>query len=85
LSFPGASEDIKRAERVVVRALDREGKPFELEAHGLMAVAIQHENDHLDGVLMIDKLNALKRRLLSSKLAKRAKERSSPDSNQPRA
>ena len=84
LSFPGASEDIKRAERVVVRALDAEGKPFELEAHGLLAVAIQHENDHLNGVLMIDKLNALKRRLLSSKLARRAKERSSPDSEQPR-
>jgi peptide deformylase len=84
LSFPGASEDIKRAERVVVRALDAEGQPFELEAHGLLAVAIQHENDHLNGVLMIDKLNALKRRLLSSKLAKRAKAHSSPDSEQPR-
>ncbi len=84
LSFPGASEDIKRAERVIVRALDAQGNPFELEAHGLLAVAIQHENDHLNGVLMIDKLNALKRRLLSSKLAKRAKEPSSPDSEQPR-
>jgi peptide deformylase len=83
LSFPGASEDIKRAERVIVRALDAEGTTFELEAHGLLAVAIQHENDHLNGVLMIDKLNALKRRLLSSKLAKRLKERSSPDSEQP--
>lgn len=73
LSFPGASEDIKRAECVVVRALDKEGNPFELEAHGLLAVAVQHENDHLNGVLLIDKLNALKRRLLSSKLARKAK------------
>jgi peptide deformylase len=83
LSFPGASEDIKRAERVIVRALDADGKPFELEAQGLLAVAIQHENDHLNGVLMIDKLNALRRRLLSSKLANHAKQRPSPDSDQP--
>lgn len=82
LSFPGASEEIKRAARVKVRALDQNGKPFELEADGLLAVAVQHENDHLDGVLMIDKLNALRRRLLSSKLAKRNRR---GDSEQPTA
>jgi peptide deformylase len=71
LSFPGVSEEIKRAERVKVRALDRNGKPFELEAEGLLAVAIQHENDHLNGVLMIDKLSALKKRAMGRKLAKR--------------
>ncbi|MCB9576432.1 MAG: peptide deformylase [Polyangiaceae bacterium] len=71
LSFPGVSEEIKRAERVVVRALDAKGKPFELEADGLLAVAIQHENDHLNGVLMIDKLSALKKRRMGRKLAKR--------------
>lgn len=71
LSFPGVSEEIKRAERVRVRALDRDGKPFELEAEGLLAVAIQHENDHLNGVLMIDKVSALKKRMMSRKLAKR--------------
>lgn len=70
LSFPGVTEEIKRAERVVVRALDREGKPFELEATGLLAVAIQHENDHLNGVVMIDKLSAIKRKLLGRKLAR---------------
>ncbi len=70
LSFPGVSEEIKRAERVKVRALDRDGKPFELEADGLLAVAIQHENDHLNGVLMIDKLSAIKKRMMSRKLAK---------------
>ena len=70
LSFPGVTEEIKRAERVKVRALDREGQPFELEADGLMAVAIQHETDHLDGVVMLDKLSAVKRRLLGRKLAK---------------
>jgi len=70
LSFPGVSEEIKRAEHIRVRALDRNGKTFELEADGLLAVAIQHELDHLNGVLMIDKLNALKRRMMGRKLAK---------------
>lgn len=70
LSFPGVTEDIKRAETVTVRALDRDGKPFELEADGLLAVAIQHETDHLNGVLMIDKLSALKKRMMGKKLAK---------------
>jgi len=65
LSFPGAAEDIKRAESIVVRALDIDGKPFELEATGLLAVAIQHENDHLNGILMIDKVGPLKRRKIS--------------------
>ncbi|HLV67457.1 MAG TPA: peptide deformylase [Polyangiaceae bacterium] len=69
LSLPGVSEEIKRAERVTVRALDRDGRPFELEADGLLAVAIQHELDHLNGVLMIDKLSALKRRKMGQKLA----------------
>ena len=71
LSFPGVSEDIKRAERVTVRALDRDGKPFELEAEGLLSIAIQHELDHLDGVLMIDKMGALKKRIVARKLQRR--------------
>jgi peptide deformylase len=70
LSFPGVTEEIRRAELVRVRALDRDGKPFELEAHGLLAVAIQHETDHLNGVVMLDKLSAVKKRLLGRKLAK---------------
>lgn len=74
LSFPGVSEEIKRAERVKVRALDRDGSPFELEADGLLAVAVQHEHDHLNGVLMIDKLSALKKRMMSKKLAKARQE-----------
>lgn len=76
LSFPGVSEEIKRAEHVRVRALDANGKEFDLEADGLLAVAIQHENDHLDGVLMIDKLSALKKRMASRKMAKRQKDSS---------
>ena len=70
LSFPGATEEIRRADRVKVRALDQHGKLFELEATGLLAIAIQHENDHLDGVLLIDKLNALRRRLVSRKVTR---------------
>ena len=70
LSFPGATEEIKRAEHVKVKALDRDGKEFVLEADGLLAVAIQHENDHLNGVLMIDKLSALKKRMMSKKVEK---------------
>jgi peptide deformylase len=72
LSFPGIREEIKRAERVRVRASDADGKPFELEADGLLAIAIQHENDHLDGVLMIDHLSLLRRRLVHRAMMKRA-------------
>lgn len=72
LSFPGLREDIDRAERVTVRALDEHGKPFELEADGLLAIAIQHENDHLDGKLMIDHLSVLRRRLVHRAMTKRA-------------
>jgi len=78
LSFPGGSEEIKRAEYVRVRALDRHGQPFELEADGLLAVAIQHENDHLDGVLMIDKLGPLKRRRLGQKIKKARPSQANP-------
>ena len=79
LSFPGVNEEIDRAARVKVRALDRHGKAFELEADGLLAVAIQHEYDHLQGVLMIDHLGALKKRLVNRKMQKRA-EASPPSS-----
>ena len=72
LSFPGVREDITRAERVTVRAHDRDGNPFELEADGLLAIAIQHENDHLQGKLMIDRLSVLRRRLVHRAMTKRA-------------
>jgi peptide deformylase len=74
LSFPTIHEDIKRAEKVRVKAQDREGQWFEMEADGLLAVAIQHENDHLDGVLMIDRVGTLKRRMMHRKMQKRADE-----------
>jgi peptide deformylase len=72
LSFPGVTEEIDRNAKVRVRALDRDGKVFELSAEGLLAVAIQHENDHLQGVLMIDHLGPLKKRLVHRKMQKRA-------------
>jgi len=71
LSFPGVSEDVKRAAKITVRALDRKGVSFELTAEGLLAVAVQHENDHLDGVLMIDRMGILKKRIVTRKMQKR--------------
>jgi peptide deformylase len=74
LSFPGITEEVKRASKVTVRALDREGHPFELSAEGLLAVAVQHENDHLEGVLMIDRMGMLKKRIVQRKMQKRGAE-----------
>jgi peptide deformylase len=71
LSFPGAREEVERAQKVRVRAQDRDGAWFELEAEGLLAVAIQHEYDHLQGLLMIDRLGPLKKRLLHRKMLRR--------------
>ncbi len=76
LSFPGVTEEVERAATVTVRALDRDGKPFELAAEGLLAVAIQHEHDHLEGKLMIDHLGMLKRRIVHRQMLKREAEAS---------
>lgn len=71
LSVPGVPGDhIKRAAKVQLRALDRFGKPFELEAEGTLAICIQHEIDHLNGKLYIDHLSSLKRERLFKKAAK---------------
>lgn len=72
LSFPGVHQDITRSERVKMRAQDRHGKWFEIEADGLMAIALQHEFDHLQGKLMIDHLSPLKRRIVHRAMQKRA-------------
>jgi peptide deformylase len=72
LSFPGSSEEVKRGETVKVRAQNERGEPFELEADGLLAIAIQHENDHLDGKLLIDRVSLLRRRILHRAMSKRA-------------
>ncbi len=70
LSVPGFFEKVKRAERIKVKALDKEGKPFELEADNLLAVCIQHELDHLEGKLFVDYISSLKRQRIKKKLDK---------------
>lgn len=70
LSVPGFYEDVSRIEHVLIKALDREGKAFELEATGLLAVCIQHEMDHLNGKLFVDYLSSLKRNRIKKKLEK---------------
>ena len=72
LSLPEYTEKIKRAARVTVRAQDRRGKPFEIEADGLMAKALQHEIDHLNGLLLIDRLSTLKKDIFKRKYRKAA-------------
>ena len=70
LSVPGIYEKVQRAERVKVRALNRDGQSFELQADGLLAVCIQHELDHLDGKLFVDYLSQIKRQRIRKKLEK---------------
>lgn len=74
LSVPGIYDKVTRAERVTVRALDRNGQPFELAADDLLAVCIQHEMDHLIGKVFVDYLSGLKRNRIKSKLLKQARE-----------
>jgi peptide deformylase len=74
LSVPGYYETVTRPRMVRVKALDRNGQPFELETDGLLATCIQHENDHLNGKLFVDYLSTLKRERIRSKLVKAQKE-----------
>lgn len=73
LSVPGIYEPVTRADHIRVRALDRDGNPFEQEVEGLLAVCIQHEIDHLDGKLFIDYLSNLKRQRIRKKLEKESR------------
>jgi peptide deformylase len=70
LSVPGVFEEVERAERIRVRAQDRDGRPLEFDADGLLAVCIQHEIDHLDGKLFVDYLSELKRQRIRKRLEK---------------
>lgn len=70
LSVPGFFEKVERAERITVRARDRNGESFEVDAEGLLAVCIQHEMDHLVGKLFVDYLSPLKRQRIRRKLVK---------------
>ena len=73
LSVPGYYETVRRADHVHVRALDRDGNPFEMDAEELLAVCIQHEIDHLDGKLFVDYLSQLKRVRIKKKMEKQQK------------
>jgi len=78
LSVPGVYELVSRADHVRLRALDRDGNPFEMEADGLLAVCIQHELDHLDGKLFVDYLSSLKRQRIRKKLEKESRQPGEP-------
>jgi len=73
LSVLGIYDKVNRAERVKVRALDRDGQPFEIDTDGLLAICIQHEIDHLDGKVFVEYLSQLKQGRILTKLKKREK------------
>jgi peptide deformylase len=83
LSVPGIYDDVPRAERVRVRAQDADGKTFERDLDGMLAVCLQHEMDHLEGKLFVDYLSELKRQRIRKKLDKERRSRAS-DSGAPR-
>ncbi len=74
LSVPEIYEPVQRHARVTVRALDRDGKPFELDAEGLTAVCVQHEMDHLVGKVFVQYLSTLKRERIRIRMLKKARE-----------
>jgi len=79
LSVPGVYEKVTRAERVSVRALDGDGREFTLEADGLLAVCIQHEMDHLEGKVFVEKLSRLKQGRILARLKKQDRRATEPD------
>ncbi len=74
LSVPGYYDGVVRAERITVEALDLNGQPFTLDAEGLLAVCIQHEMDHLQGIVFVERLSQLKQMRYRARLAKKKKE-----------
>jgi len=75
LSIPGEAEEVERAERVTVAYLDGNGEPQRLVCEGLLAIAVQHETDHLEGVLYLDHLSPLSRLLIRKRMRRRKRER----------
>lgn len=75
LSVPDFRSDVKRAERILVEGVDREGKPVRIEADGFLAIVLQHEIDHLNGTLFIDRISALKRELYKRRIRKMLREK----------
>ena len=78
LSVIDYKAEVKRAERITVKGLDREGNPITLKKEGLPAIVLQHEIDHLNGVLFIDRISKLRRELYKRRLKKLLKQRESP-------
>jgi peptide deformylase len=74
LSVPDCNEEVKRSKKVVVRYQNLQGESAEIIGEELLAIALQHEIDHLDGILFIDRLSPLKRRLIKKKFQKKDKE-----------
>ncbi len=74
LSVPGIYDEVERAERITVEALDRDGKAFSLDAEGTLAVCIQHEMDHLQGKVFVEYLSSLKQTRIRTKLKKQARQ-----------
>ncbi|WP_148716943.1 peptide deformylase [Chitinolyticbacter meiyuanensis] len=70
LSVPGIYEEVERADHIKVQALDRNGQPYEISTGGLLAICIQHEIDHLDGKVFVEKLSRLKLQRIVQKLKK---------------
>ncbi|MFW8566006.1 peptide deformylase [Orrella sp. 11846] len=75
LSVPGIYEEVKRASEIRVKALDENGQTQEFDADGLLAVCIQHEIDHLDGKVFIQRLSSLKHNRLRTKILKQRREK----------
>lgn len=73
LSVPDYTSKVKRAERVVVRAQDGEGKEIEIDTDGLLAIVLQHEIDHLDGILFLDRISPIKREFFKKRFQKSMK------------
>jgi peptide deformylase len=79
LSVPGIYDKVRRAQRVTVHALDAAGEPFVLDAEGLLAVCIQHEMDHLEGKVFVEKLSRLKQSRILAKLKKQDRRVAEPE------
>ncbi len=75
LSVPGIYDNVTRAEKIVVEAMNEKGEPFKLEAHGLLSVCIQHEMDHLLGKVFVEYLSPLKRTRIKNKMLKQQRNR----------
>ncbi len=87
LSVPGVFDEVKRAERITVKYLDLDGNEQTIEAEGLLAICLQHEIDHLDGVVFLDRLSSLKRKLALRRMDrfKREREEEQDESQQEQA